>query len=217
MSTEDLPTPEQVAAYLEARGWVSIGGFGVCVYWTHGDYDTCAGYPSNPVRHPRLAQQQLAYLAGVEGRPTTQVRRDMVSVGFRIEPAPTCTCGFNPLRGRPVSKALVVCLAGRTHIIVHIGADLDCELEAVGAADTLRGLSNGVWVVECRICAWTSYYGEHDYELQVLGQRPPTDEEWTAWVEYGEEPWDDKLSDHYAWTYCAVHPRAIQKKAVRDE
>lgn len=87
MASDDLPTPEQFAAYVEARGWVRAADVpgSVFNYWEHDGHDMLIGYPLD-VRYRRGALSNLEILGIVEGRPTPaeQVRRDMVGPRSRL-------------------------------------------------------------------------------------------------------------------------------------
>lgn len=85
--SDDLPTPEQVAAYLEARGWTVHPASGTdprgMLVWQKGDH-VLRLVPSRlngASHHPGSIRWVLVALGQLELRPTPaeQVRRDMVA------------------------------------------------------------------------------------------------------------------------------------------
>lgn len=106
-----------------------------------------------------------------------------------------------------MSRALVVALHGRCLLLSYIGPDVEYELENVGHEYFLEGLADGTWVWSGKIRSWTSYEGEHDYDLDGE-QRPITKDEWDAWVTFEESPWDETYEDYYTdQEPCPVHKK----------
>lgn len=82
----DLPTLEQVAAYLKARGWAVHPASGTdprgMLVWQKGDHMVrlVPSRMGGAQHHPGSIRWALVAIAQIEGRPTPaeQVRRDMV-------------------------------------------------------------------------------------------------------------------------------------------
>lgn len=91
--SDDLPTPEQVAAYLAANGWggpTSVAAdAGAWLVWGGGARQVWL--PANQLAdYPRRMREALETVAAFEGRPTPaeQVRRDILEQ-HRLD----CDCG----------------------------------------------------------------------------------------------------------------------------
>lgn len=110
-----------------------------------------------------------------------------------------CTCRTPPewLPGRPPSRALFVAAHGRCLLLAHVGPDVDYDIENVGAECLFEGHDDGIWIWTGRIRAWCDYFGEHDYELDGESVAV-TREQWAAWVDHEEVPWDETSADYYA-------------------
>ena len=92
----DLPTPEQVAAYLEACGFHHMGArmSGQHESWCRDL--TTLHVPKRTWWDARRVSAMLVELAGIEGRPSPakQVRRDMVQVDApKLDDDPCGCCG----------------------------------------------------------------------------------------------------------------------------
>ena len=123
---------------------------------------------------------------------------------MKVDP---CTCRQPPewRKNRPPSRALFVSCHGRALLLDHIGADVAWEIEGVGVEHVFEGFADGVWVWSGRINATRDYFGEHDAEL-VGDATPATKEQWAAWVDGAESPWDETDADYYEVNEpCPVH------------
>ena len=90
MASDDMPTPEQVAAYLEARGWASRPD-GEWLVWVRAG-DRVRLLPG----HRGNMRLLLSDLSTIEGRPSPaeQVRRDLVQVDApKLDDDPCGCCG----------------------------------------------------------------------------------------------------------------------------
>lgn len=120
--------------------------------------------------------------------------------------ASTCTCHVPPTwrKDRPDSHALVVSAHGSTHLLAYVGADIDHELENVGAGNLLTGLEDGVWHWVGRIRG-TDWPDATDYELDGFATKI-ANEDWDNWVINGEPPWTEESEDYYELHSCPDHP-----------
>ncbi len=129
------------------------------------------------------------------------------------EAASACTCRTPPetLPDRPPSRAFFVAKHGRCLLLDSIGPAIDNEIETVGSENLFEGVDDGIWIWSGTFHVWRCYDGDYDSELRGDFVEA-TKEQWVAWVEHEESPWDEEYEDYYKpGPPCPVHGKEEQR------